>query len=539
MKDYLVGVDIGTAGTKSGLFDSQGNLVAEAYQESSLRHPRPGWAEQEMADFYRSAVTTVRQVVRESKVAPARIAAVAVAGQMSGIGMIDRNWEPVAHYDSWLDTRCEPYIRRMQSQGGLEVLRKTGCPPTYAHCAKILWWQGERPDAFRRIAKFVVPGCYVAGKLAGLNARDAFVDHTYLHYTGLADIQKLEWDDDLCRLFGVPREVLPRIVRSTEIVGHLTPQAAQECGLPSGVPIAAGAGDTTTSYLGAGVVEPGILFDVAGTASVLASCTTGYSPDVKHGTMMCSRSVIAGLWNPIAFINGGGLCLRWFRDEIADWKRSPAERGDRDPYEYLNDLAAGAPPGSGGLLFVPHLGGRVLPVQPSLRGSWVGFSWGQSKAHLYRSILEGIAYEYHHYYAIMKDLYPDIRFREVRVLGGGARSSLWNQIKADVLGVPYVRVTQREPAILGSAIVAGAAVGLFSDVAETSRRFVGVSGRIEPRPDHHAYYRGYAEAYSRVLDNLLGSYRDLEALRGLVPPGGADGRAGAGGSGGPDERSEE
>jgi len=525
MKRYVIGIDIGTAGTKSGLFANDGTVVSQAYEESSLRHPRPGWVEQDMEGFYRSAVNTLRQVVHESKIAPGGIAALAVAGQMSGIGMIAANWDPVEHYDSWLDTRCEPYIRFMQEQAGQDVLRKTGCPPTYAHCAKILWWRKERPDVFRRIAKFVVPGCYAAGKMAGLNASQAFVDYTYLHYTGLADIQEMRWDEDLCELFGVPQEKLPRIVRPTEVIGYLTPQAAKDCGLPRGVPIVAGAGDTTTSYLGAGVVEPGILFDVAGTASVLASCTGGYSPDLKYGTIMCSRSAIEGLWNPITFINGGGLCLRWFRDEIADWTRMEAGRTDRDPYEFLNDLAATAPPGSDGLLFVPHLGGRVLPAQPDLRGSWVGLSWGQTKAHLYRSILEGIAYEYYYYHKIMQDLYPDIRFREVRVLGGGAKSDLWNQIKADVLGIPYARVTQREPAILGSAIIAGTAVGLFSGLAETSQRFVEAHGRIEPRAEHHAYYRNYAEAYIRLIDNLRGTYRELDKLRGLSLPGSGGGAA--------------
>jgi len=519
MRDqYVIGVDIGTAGTKSGVFASDGTLLAQAYEESELHHPRPGWAEQEMDGFYRSAVNTLRQAVEQSKVDRARIAAVAVAGQMSGIGMIDRHWQPVAHYDSWLDTRCEPYIRLMQAEAGEEVLRKTGCPPTYAHGAKILWWKHERPEAFRRIAKFVVPGCYVGGRLAGLDADDAFVDYTYLHYSGLVDIQKMAWDEALCRRFGVSQELLPRIVRPTEIIGHLTREAARDCGLPPGVPIVAGAGDTTTSYLGAGVVEPGILFDVAGTASVLASCTAAYSPDLKYGTIMCSRSAIAGLWNPITFINGGGLCLRWFRDEIADrgWFTGPTVH---DPYEALNELAGSVPAGSDGLLFVPHLGGRVLPAQPHLRGSWVGFSWGQTKAHFYRSILEGIAYEYSFYCAIMRDLYPDVHFREVRVLGGGARSSLWNQIKADVLGIPYCLVTQREPAILGSAIIAGNAVGLFPDLAGTSQRFVEGCSRVEPRPEYQAYYREHAQAYVRLLDNLMETYRDLGKLRELRSPG--------------------
>lgn len=518
-EEYVIGVDIGTAGTKAGLFDSTGRLMAKAYEESRLHHPRPGWVEQEMADFYRSAVATVRQTMAQSGVDPSRVAALAICGQMSGIGMIDENWEPVARYDSWLDTRCEPYIRFMQQQGGQEVLRKTGCPPTYAHGAKIMWWKEERPEVFRKVAKFVVPGSFVAGKMGGLRASEAFVDFTYLHYSGLADIQKISWDHELCRFFGVPIEKLPRIVRPTDTIGYLTPEAARDCGLLAGTPIVAGAGDTTSSYLGAGVVETGILFDVAGTASVLASCTTSYSPDLRHGTIMCTRSAIDGLWNPIAFINGGGLCLRWFREEIAKLETSRAEEQGQDPYEFLDRLAAEVPPGSDGLLFVPHLGGRVLPAQPNLRGSWVGFSWGQKKGHFYRSILESIAYEYYYYLKIMTELYPEMHFREVRALGGGAKSRLWNQIKADVLNVPYVQVTQEEPAILGCALIAGKAVGMFSDLAKTSQRIVQVRNRVEPRADSHAFYREYAETYIQLIGHLTPSYLRLASLKSLNPPG--------------------
>ncbi len=519
MGEYLIGVDVGTAGTKSGLFDTEGNLVAKAYEESKLYYPRPGWVEQDMEDFYRSAVSTIRQVIERSKVDPRQIAALAIDAQMSGIGMIDREWKPTARYDSWLDTRCEPYINYMQQQAGEEVLRKTGCPPTYAHGPKILWWKEQRPETYKRTAKFVVAGCYVAGRMAGLSADDAFIDYTHLNFTGFADTQKLEWDEELCRVFGVTRDKLPQIVNPTDIVGRLSRRAANDCGLLSGTPIAAGAGDAAASYLGAGVVEHGIIFDVAGTASILSTCAGSYSPDVEYGTIMCMRSVIEGLWNPVAFINGGGLCLRWFRDEIADLERAEAEQKGEDPYEVLNRLAAKVPPGSDGLLFIPHLGGRVLPAQPSLRGSWVGFSWGQSKGHFYRSILEAVAYEYYSYFKIMRHLYPNTEFREARVLGGGAKSGLWNQIKADVLNVPYVRVSQDEPAILASALIAGNAAGLIPSLTEVCRRKVQVRETLNPSAELNLFYREYAEAYSALLEGLRETYEELDRLRTLSPDG--------------------
>lgn len=519
MAKYLIGVDIGTGGTKAGIFDEEGNQLAGAFEESTLRHPKAGWVEQDMEDFYTSTVNTIRMIMKESGVDPTDVAAIAIDGQMSGIGSIDKNWEPATRYDNWLDIRCEPKIREMQERAGEEILSRAGAPPTYSHGPKIFWWKDNHPRTFDKIAKFIVPAAYTAGKMAGLEAEEAFIDYTYLHFTNLADNEKMEWDEDLCSEFGIPLDKLPRIVEPGEIIGRVTEQAARDCNLVEGIPIAAGAGDTTTTYLGSGIVDPGIIFDVAGTASVFASCTDSFSPDVDYGTIMCSRSVIKGLWNPIAFINGGGLCLRWFRDEIAIKESEIARKKDQDPYYYLDQQAAKVPPGSEGLLFIPHFGGRVLPPQPSIRGSWVGLSWGQKKASLYRSILESVAYEYYYYYRIKKELYPGTEFKEARVLGGGSKSKLWNQIKSDVLNIPYVKVVQDEPAILGSAIIAGYAVGMFDDLAGTARQFVNKREEFTPRGNYHEFYEKHAEAYIELMSDLQGTYSRLDEISELTPPG--------------------
>ncbi len=519
MGNYLIGVDLGTAGTKAGIFTEEGNQLAGAYEESRLRHPQSGWVEQDMEDFYRSASLTIREILEKSEVDPADIAAIAIDGQMSGIGTIDKNWNAPTRYDNWLDIRCEPFIKHMNQEAGEEILQKAGAPPTYSHGPKILWWKENHPELFNNeIAKFVVPSCYVAGKMAGLKAEDAFIDYTYLHFTNLADNQKMEWDEELCRRFDIPEDKLPRIVEPWTIIGEVTPQAADDFNLKAGTPIVAGAGDTTTTYLGSGIVEPGVIFDVAGTASAFASCTEEFSADVDYGTIMCTRSTIKGLWNPMAFINGGGLCLRWFRDEIAGQEREEAGEQNIDTYEHLNQLAAEIPPGSNGLIFVPHFGGRVLPPQPNLRGSWVGLSWGQQKATLYRAILESIAYEYYYYFKIKQALYPETDFQEVRVLGGGSRSDLWNQIKSDVLNLPYIKVVQEEPAILGGAIIAGYAVGIFDDLKETSKQFVDKRKEYQPRDEYSEFYQQYAETYINLIDDLENTYQVLAELNNQEIP---------------------
>jgi len=509
----VIGVDLGTTGTKTGIFDSTGRLISEAYEESRLYYPKPSWVEQDMMEIYESAVRTIRQAMRDGGVSPGEVEAIAFDGQMSGIGAIDEEFNPVTRYDSWLDTRCCCYVNLMREAAEREILESSGCPPTFAHGPKILWWMNEQPEVFKKIHKFVVPAGFVAGRMAGLDGDSAFIDYTYIHFSGFSDVVGANWSERLCETFRVPMEKLPRIVNPSDIVGALTKEAAAECGLREGLPIAAGAGDQTAGYLGAGIVVPGIILDNAGTASVMASCTDTFKPDIANETVIMSRSVIPGLWHPLAFISGGGLCLRWFRDEFsADITRGERKNGVDDAYRLLDESAAGIEPGSGNMLFVPHLGGRVLPSDPVVRGAWVGFSWGQGRPAFFRSILEAIAYEYQYYLDVKRKLFPNVDFNEVRVIGGGAKSGLWNQIKADVLGISYTRLERTEVAILGSAMIAGHAVGLFKDMVETSMRIVKTVGRVEPRPEYHEKYMRYAHLYRELFPSLAKVYGELAEL---------------------------
>lgn len=511
MTTYLLGVDLGTMGTKAAIFDADGQLQASAYEETRLHYPQPGCVEQDPEDFYGSSVRTIRQCLELSGIDPVDIAAIAFDGQMSGIGTVDKDWGTPTVYDSWLDTRCKPAIEQMRPFEET-IIRRSGGPPTYSHGPKMLWWKQERPEVFRKIHKFVVPGGYVAGRMAGLKGDDAFMDYTYLHFSCLSDIVNATWDAELCREAGLPMEKLPQIVPPWEVVGQLTPAAAKDCGLKAGTPIAAGAGDQAAGMLGAGMVEPGLVFDVAGTASVFAICVDRFVPDVAHKTLFTARLVPQDLWYALAYINGGGLNLRWFRDELASEVKEQARAQGLSEYVLLDRLAAQVPDGSDGLLFLPHLQGSVCPSNADLRGLWMGFTWAHRKPYFYRAMLEAVAYEYAYYLGIEKALLPEAQFREARVIGGGARSRLWNQIKSDVLGLPYVRLNREEFAVLGAAIVAGYAVGVFDDLKATSRRFVETAERIEPRPEHHRFYQPYIEQYIDLLRQTAPFYGRLATL---------------------------
>ena len=500
----FVGCDLGTMGTKALVADETGEVLGSAFEEVQLHYPRPGWVEQNWDEIETSAYRTVRKAIEESG-RTSDIAGVAFSGQMSGIGAIDEHYGPVGHYDSWLDTRCEPHILEMNEHAD-RVTELSGCPPTYSHGPKILYWQRERPKDFKRIARFVVPGAYVAGRMCGLSGDNAFIDRTYIHFSNLSATARSEWSEELLDAFGIDGRVLPRVVDPFDIVGEVTRGASEATRLPAGTPVAAGAGDQTAAALGAGVVLPGQAFDSSGTASVFAICVDGFHPDVENKVLMATHSAIEGTYLALAFINGGGLGLRWFRDEIAtDLK------GDPDAYAKLDELAAGAPVGSGGLLWFPHFQGRVLPPQPYVRGSWVGLTSGHSLGHMFRSILEGIAYEYGEWARLASETRQGLSLHEARVLGGGAASSLWNQIKADVLGIDWVPTLRQECGVLGDALIAAAATGHVKDIAATAKRWQETTEPFRPDPERHKTYEGFVSAYRRLGRSVAPVFKELGA----------------------------
>jgi xylulokinase len=508
MKRYLIGVDLGTSATKAAVYTTDGKLLAEASAEVPLYYPKPGVVEQENDDFYRTAAQTVSQCIRSSGIDARDVAAIAFDSQMAGIGSVDEDFHAATRYDSWLDMRCEPYIDYLTQHYGSQIIRLTGCPPSCNHGPKILWWKEEEPQQYQRVAKFVTPAGYVAGRMAGLRGEDAFIDHTFIHFSGLSDAQAGTWSSELYGALGVSPDKLARIVPPWEVIGEVTAQAAADFGLAPGTPIAAGAGDTAAGALGAGVVRPGMLLDTAGTAAVLAGCTERFTPDEHNRALIVMRSVVPGLWNPLAYIAGGGLALRWFRDEFFNSLRGEKQPSESDLYAEMIAFGAQAPPGAEGLFFSPHLGGRICPADPAMRGAWVGFSWKHTHAHFCRAVLESVALEYAYYLHILRDLVPDLTLIEARVIGGGARSPVWNQIKADVLGVPYQPLKRSEFATWGCALIAGYAVGLFTDLAETATQTTERQGvPIAPNPENAALYQSLADAYMRWQETLSQAFR--------------------------------
>lgn len=510
-KELLLGIDLGTTGTKASLYDINGKLIFQAYEESILSYPEAGWVEQRLEDIYASAINCIREIINNNREKSKFITAVAFSSQMSGIGMIDQDWNPVAHYDSWLDTRCEESFAEMNEIGDL-ITKYSGCPPTYAHLAKIIWWKNNHPDIFKKTYKFIVPSAFVAGKMADLKADEAYIDYTFLHFTGLTDNNRKKWSEEILSYFQIPLEKMPKIVSPTEIIGEISQQAAIKTGLTEGTPIVAGAGDTAMASLGAGVVSPGNIFDSAGTASILSLCLKEFMPDVENQVVLASHGAVPNTYNALSFINGGGLNLRWFRDEFAEYEQEKAKILNKETFHLLDDAIKNVDPGSNKSIFIPHTQGRVLPPDSMVRGLWTGFTWGHNKIHMYRSILESVAFEYAYYLQIVEKLHPTIKFNSVRVVGGGAKSKIWNQIKSDVLNIPYSTIDRSEVGTWGTAMIAGKGIGIYEDLQEVAERTTVIKETIYPREDYHQFYLSYIDVYREILEGYQKLFKNIKNL---------------------------
>lgn len=510
---YLIGIDVGSSFTKASIFDTQGRALGDAKRDNHPVQPSPGVAEYDGPQLLGATLGAIEELLEKSKVSPGDVAALCLDGMISGTLGIDADGEATTPYTTTLDMRFAPQLNYVMDNFHDLIREQTGSgQPTIG--PKMMWIRNEFPDVYKRTAKFVTITGYIVGKMTGLSGAEAFIDYTYLWATGLSDTQSYAWSEELCKAMDLPVDKLPRIVKSSEIVGGLDREAAEATGLPVGTPVVAGAGDQSAGFIGAGITKPNRVGDVAGTYPVIALCTDEFRPDLKNKMAEIIPSPIPGLWNPISLIIGGGLTHHWFQetfahaDEVEAKKRGVGETA----YEVLDENAGKLPPGSERLFFIPHLGGRACPTRTNYKGAWIGFTWTHKREHFYRALLESIAYDQYLAFQSLKAAYPESKVEEIIVYGGGSKSDLWDQIKADVMGIPHVCLDREDLSALGDAILAGYALGIYDDVAETAERFVKRTKRFEPRPEVHEFYRKYAGLYGRLLDRVEPAYDDLAAL---------------------------
>ena len=498
-------LDLGTTGIKAAAFDERLTCLGSATVENRLHYPAPGLVEQDPDYFFAAALDLSRQVTAGLGAAARRVVAIVCSGQMGGALGIDADWNAVTHFDAILDPRSNavrPLIAPHE-----EYLLPT-CGGLTTQLEKILYWRAHRPEAYARAAKFIGLNGFVAGKLAGLSAAEAFTDLTFTMVSGLLSAVTGVWDERLLETFAVPRAILPLVVESRAVVGQLRPDLADQLGLPQGVPVLAGAGDGAATFAGSGINRQGQAVDLSGTSCAFGLYSDAYLPDGQPQTFLNMKSPTAPGWFVI-YINHFGRTHRWFLDAFCE--ELVRERGVEAAYAALDEQAAALPPGAAGLLAVPHLTGRPSPPGPFVRGAWLGFGLGFTRAHFYRSLLEAHAVEFGLARERLQALHPSLPpVREVTISGGGSRSDFWNQMKADVIEARYRRLVDSGLSTLrGDALIAAQARGW--PVAEGPLDFIQYDREYAPDPAAAAgyapivdHYRSLAPALDPVMSHLFG-----------------------------------
>jgi xylulokinase len=492
--EIMLALDLGTTGIKAGAFDQDLHCLGSHSVENHLHYPAPGLVEQDPAHFVNSALALARQLAVELGDRAKYVTAIVCSGQMGGVLGIDHDWQAVGHFDAILDTRSN-VVRPLIEPHSKHILAHCGGLTTQLE--KMLYWRDYNPDAYARIEKFVGLGGYLAGVLAGLTVADAYIDLTFSSVNGALNAVTGDWEADLLGALAFPLAKLPRVVTSETVVGTLTPALAEKLGLPLGVQILAGAGDGAATYAGSGINRQGQALDLSGTSCALGAYSDKFLPDVDEQLFVNMKSPTDPGWFVI-YINHFGLTHRWFLDAFC--AELIEARGVHGAYATMDTEAAALAPGSGGVLAVPHLSGQTSPPRPYTRGAWLGFGLGYTRAHFYRSLLEAHAFEYCGAKTHLKQLSPTMQLQEVFVSGGGSRSDVWNQIKADVLGSAYRRLVDSDLSTLrGDALVAAKARGW------------------QPPADFLTFDREYAPVAANTARYaaLLG---DFQALNGGLDP---------------------
>jgi xylulokinase len=512
---YYVGYDCGTMGTKVAIYSGDGQLVSEAYREHEILYPRPGWAEMVADQFYRVVIDGIQECLKTGKVNGDAIGGISCSGIICGIVPIDTHWKPVGPYIPYLDGRAQREAKDLEKVEPLWVEESGNAEPGAYMPPVILRWFLNNMPVVRRDAKKVVGAAhYVMGKLGGMTAKDAFVD--WAHQSGWIigfDARKRNWSEKQIEIMDLPYEILPRVVKPWDVVGELCSQEAAILGLKPGVPLIAGGGDIMQSCLGSGLTDIGMSFDVAGTASIVAFAVKDIDRAItKKKVLVNAMNTFDDQYLLWAFIPAGGLSLRWYRDEVLKRKE------DNNSYRELDKLASTVPPGSDFSLFFPFLQGRSSPVWPTASGTWLGLRGSNQAGHLWRSMMESIAFEYLFWSNVLRG--ENIPVNQMIGTGGGSKSPLWNQIKADIMNVEYLIPSHAEGAVKGNALLAAYGVGNVKDMKSTIREWVSFTKTYKPNPELTEFYHKIAKIREEILNGpLLECFNRVQSLHdNLVVP---------------------
>jgi xylulokinase len=505
---YLLGIDLGTSGTRSVLFDLDGRALLSKTVEYSLSQPHNGWAEQEPEDWWKAAVTTISGVVKESGVTPGDIISLGISGQMHGLVMLDENGSVLRPSIIWADQRTGEECADITRLVGYDRLISITANPalTGFTASKILWVRKHEPDVYKRCRHILLPKDYLRYKLTG----DFATEVSDASGMQLLDVPKRGWSQEVLDKLGIDIALLPRVYESPEVTGHISGETARLTGLSQNTLVVGGAGDNAAAAVGTGTVRDGRAFTTIGTSGVVYAHTSGLAVDPK-GRVHTFCCAVPGAWHVMGVVQSAGLSKRWIRDTCCEKEIAEAEKQGVDPYVLLDALAMESPVGANRLIFLPYLMGERTPhLDPDCRGVFFGLSAMHGKRDLIRAVMEGVSFSLRDSLDILEGM--GVTPEGMLLTGGGAKSPFWRQMLADVFASPVQTIKSAEGPALGVAILAGVGAGLYPSVEEACDRLVKPDTQLMPDRGRSLRYAAFHRVYQGLYPALKDNFKALAAL---------------------------
>jgi len=508
MKRYILAHDLGTTGNKATLYDDQGTLVSSAFFGYDTKYAQVGWAEQNPEDWWQAVCASTHELLQKAHIARDEVACIVFSGQMMGCVPIDRKGQALRDAIIWADQRAVEQTQWMAKQiGPEEVYRITGhrLSPSYS-AAKMLWIRDHQPDLYAKTHKFVHAKDAIVARLTG-----AFVtDCSDAAGMNLYDLERGEWSEAILQAVKIDPTQLPEVHQSIDVVGEVMSDVAEEVGVSVDTPVVIGGGDGACAAAGAGIVREGSAYNYIGSSSWIGLATKAPIYDPTMRTFNWAH-LVPGFFSPTGTMQTAGGSYQWTRDQLCPLEVECAAKLGVSPYELMNLEADQSPIGARGLIFLPYLLGERSPHwNPNARGAFIGLTMTHKRADMIRAVLEGVALNLR----VVLEAFLDqgAKIEAIRVIGGGARSKLWNQIMANVYGRVILRPALLEEATsMGAAIAGGVGVGLFPDFS-VAERLTPIAVTTEVDPEAKAAYDRLYKVFEAAYPALAPIYDRIAEL---------------------------
>lgn len=500
--EYLMGIDLGTSGTKTVLFDREGTVVASSSAEYPLYQEKNGWVEQDPQDWWQAASDTIADVIERTGIDAGEIRGVGISGQMHGLVMLDAGGNILRRSIIWCDQRTAAECAEITEKVGARRLIEITANPalTGFTASKILWVRNHEPELYARCAHILLPKDFIRYKLTG----DFATEVSDASGMQLLDVPGRCWSGEVLEKLEIDRALLPKVYESPEVTGVISEEAGKITRLKPGTPVVGGAGDNAAAAVGTGVVRDGKAFTTIGTSGVVFAHTDKLAIDPK-GRVHTFCCAVPGAWHVMGVTQAAGLSLKWYKDNFCADEVQTARGLGVDPYYILDKQAARSPIGANRLLYLPYLMGERTPhLDPDCRGVFFGLSGMHTKYDLLRAVMEGVTYSQRDSVEILREM--GVTTDEMLACGGGGSSALWRQMLADTYNCPVKTVKSKEGPALGAAILAGVGAGLYSSVQAACDQMVQTNPEQAPVeenvPRYEAAYQVYRSLYPSLKENF-------------------------------------